>query len=142
MAGKTHRAPHQVSNRTSYLIRRLLQDQNLEDLRKGREQIKALRASLRSHKQGHLACLAQVITLLEEKVAADPTDFATEELLLKAREKQERLKPAAGSRGTSQRSKLKADLKSPDALSQQLPGKGKVRSRQKGSQSTAQQRRT
>lgn len=72
---ETKRGPQswQVSNRTAYLIRRLINDQTIQELKRVKAQMLLLRTSLKQQKQGHVTCLAEIAKLYKEKVQHDPS---------------------------------------------------------------------
>lgn len=57
------RRQNSITNRTAFLIRRLVNDQVLADLKKAKGQVTALRTQAKQHKQGHLTCLNEIIKL-------------------------------------------------------------------------------
>ena len=64
-------APQQVTNRTAFLIRRLMNDQYIIDLKKMKTQNSNLKTALKQQKQGHLTCLTEIIRLYQEKAQTD-----------------------------------------------------------------------
>ena len=75
-----------MTNRTAFLIRRLMNDQNLADLKKAKMQNASLRSQVKLQKQGHLSCLTEIIKLYQEKSEQDPIYIEKLDKLLEKRD--------------------------------------------------------